>query len=86
MSTNPSIPLNETPEQRDARRRQEDEIEFGGLSPVPEAIDYRDDDVELHPPLDEDEYEYGDEPPCDPAAGRGIHSSDPAAGRGIHSS
>ena len=76
MSTNPSIPLNETPEQRDARRRQEDEIEFGdgSLSPVPEAIDYRDDDVEPHPPLDDDEYEYEDEPPIDPAAGRGIHS------------
>ena len=99
MSTNPSIPLNETPEQRDARRRQEDEIEFGGMSPVPEAIDYRDDDVELHPPLDEDEYEYEDDPPIDPAAGRGNHSSeqmlsegrgnhssDPAAGRGNHSS
>ena len=49
MSTNPAFYLTKTVDERDARIRQEDLLEFGDgdLTSVRADDDYRDDDVEL---------------------------------------
>ena len=54
---NPTTNLPETADERVIRMRAEDELEFGSISPVNATDDYqddhRDDDVELHPPLED---------------------------------